>query len=88
MTTERDPGDAVPPGVAPLEPAPLTAQDDQVRTQLDQLGHPEVGETAEQSPDEIDEEVERMSRTVQPHSAAPPRSGISGSGSGADGEGL
>ena len=88
MTTERDPGDAVPPGVAPHEPAPLAAQDDQVRTQLDQLGHPEVGETAEQSPDEIDEEVERMSRTVQPHSAAPSRSGISGSGSGADGEGL
>ncbi len=82
MSSERDPGDAVPPGVAPIEPVPLTAEDEQVREQLERLGDPG------QTPDEADEEVERMTRTVQPHSAAPSRSGITGSGSGADGEGL
>ncbi len=35
-TAERDPGDAVPPGVAPVEPVPLTDQD---RAILDKLRH-------------------------------------------------
>lgn len=34
-----------------------------------------------------DEEIAAMSRTVQPHSDAPSRAGVSGSGSGADGQG-
>ena len=33
-----------------------------------------------------DEEVAAISRTVQPHAAAPSRAGITGPGSGADGE--
>jgi hypothetical protein len=35
-TPERDPGDSVPPGVAPVEPVPLTGQD---RAVLDKLRH-------------------------------------------------
>ncbi|MBV8704503.1 MAG: hypothetical protein JO118_12425 [Acetobacteraceae bacterium] len=35
-TPERDPGDAVPPGVAPAEPVPLNEQD---RAVLDKLRH-------------------------------------------------
>ncbi len=88
MDRDRDPGDAVPPGVAPQTPAPLTAEDEAVREQLELLGDPEVGETVEKTSDEQDAEVEAITQTVQPHSAAPSRSGISGSGSGADGEGL
>ena len=34
-----------------------------------------------------DSEVERMSREIRPHSDAPSRAGITGSGSGADGMG-
>ena len=75
----------MPPGVAVETPEPLTAEDEQIREQLEQLS-PSSG--AEQTPDEIDAEIERESRTVQPHSAAPSRSGITGSGSGADDEGL
>ena len=35
---ERDPGDAVPPGVAPRTPAPLTDQDRKVQDKLEHLG--------------------------------------------------
>jgi hypothetical protein len=35
-TPERDPGDAVPPGVAPAEPVPLSERD---RAVLDKLRH-------------------------------------------------
>jgi len=35
---------------------------------------------------ETDHEVELMTQTIQPYSDAPSRSGITGSGSGADGE--
>jgi hypothetical protein len=34
----RDPGDAVPPGVAPEDPAPLTDEDRKVKRKLEQLG--------------------------------------------------
>jgi hypothetical protein len=34
---ERDPGDAVPPGVAPLEPAPLTEEEKRVLERLRNL---------------------------------------------------
>jgi hypothetical protein len=34
----RDPGDAVPPGVAPTHPAPLTAEDRAVKWKLERLG--------------------------------------------------
>lgn len=34
---DRDPGDAVPPGVAPAEPAPLTEADRRAKRQLEQL---------------------------------------------------
>ena len=83
--SDHDPGDAVPPGVAPVEPVPLTDEDRRVKEQLEHLGE---AETAQERWDEADAEVERMTQTVQPHSDAPSRSGISGSGSGADGEGL
>ena len=74
----------MPPGVAVETPEPLTAEDEQIREQLEQLSP----SASEQTPDEIDADIERESRTVQPHSAAPSRSGITGSGSGADDEGL
>jgi len=35
---EIDPGDAVPPGVAPVEPVPMTPQDEEVRRRLERLG--------------------------------------------------
>ena len=84
--TDRDPGDAVPPGVAPQTPAPLTAEDKQARAALERLGR---RETAEKNPDanaKNDREVAAMTRTVRPGSDAPSRSGIMGSGSGADTE--
>lgn len=34
----HDPGDAVPPGVAPKYPPPLTPHDREVKSKLDQLG--------------------------------------------------
>ncbi len=90
--SDHDPGDAVPPGVAPVEPVPLTDEDRRVREKLEHLGEEETGaqtdEAARARWKADDEEVERITQTVQPHSDAPSRSGISGSGSGADGEGL
>jgi hypothetical protein len=38
----RDPGDAVPPGVAPAHPAPLTAEDRKVKRKLEQMGGTEA----------------------------------------------
>ena len=71
MAEDHDPDDAVPPGVAPKTPAPLT------------------GNSAEAHPAENaknDAEVAAITRTIQPHSDAPSRSGIQGGGSGADSE--
>lgn len=42
------------------------------------------GEPEEPSSDDVDEELALMSTQVQPHADAPSRSGITGSGSGAD----
>ena len=86
MSGDRDPGDAVPPGVAPIEPVALTEEDEKVLEQLELLGDPddEKGSAAA----DADAEVERMMQTVEPHSDAPSRSGITGTGSGADGQGL
>ena len=39
---DRDPGDAVPPGVAPLEPVPLTQEDREVLEKLEHLGETEL----------------------------------------------
>lgn len=38
MTQERDPGDAVPPGVAPQTPAPLSENDKLIQKKLEQIG--------------------------------------------------
>ncbi|WP_458094626.1 hypothetical protein [Roseomonas sp. WA12] len=35
----HDPGDSVPPGVAPRDPAPLTGEDRAVKRKLEELGH-------------------------------------------------
>lgn len=35
---EHDPGDSVPPGVAPKDPPPLTEEDRRVKRKLEQLG--------------------------------------------------
>ncbi len=35
---EIDPGDAVPPGVAPAEPVPLSETDRQAKAKLERLG--------------------------------------------------
>lgn len=45
---EIDPGDGVPPGVAPEEPAPLTETDRQVLEQLEELS--EIGEAEDAGP--------------------------------------
>ena len=37
--TDRDPGDAVPPGVAVQNPVPLTRHDREVKHKLEQMGH-------------------------------------------------
>ncbi|MCR0985245.1 hypothetical protein [Roseomonas populi] len=34
----HDPGDSVPPGVAPVSPVPLTEEDRKVKRKLEQLG--------------------------------------------------
>ena len=86
--SDHDPGDAVPPGVAPVEPVPLTDEDRQILDKLEHLGDGEESDTGPEAWKRADEEVERMTQTVQPGSDAPSRSGIGGSGSGADGEGL
>ena len=42
---DLDPGDAVPPGVAPAEPVPLTEHDKAVKRKLEQLGAGKPEET-------------------------------------------
>ncbi len=46
---DRDPGDAVPPGIAPQEPVPLAPGDEQVRHALEELPH-----RAERAPEDPD----------------------------------
>ena len=41
----RDPGDAVPPGVAVERPAPLTEQDQKAREKLERLGEKRPDQT-------------------------------------------
>ncbi|MBI0537838.1 hypothetical protein D9599_19955 [Roseomonas sp. KE2513] len=44
---DHDPGDSVPPGVAPKYPPPLTEEDQRVKRKLEQLGggsRPEPGQ--------------------------------------------
>ena len=88
MAHEHDPGDAVPPGVAPKTPVELTEHDKAVRDKLEHLGSSSHAEAHPAENEKNDREVADMSRTIQPKSDAPSRSGIDGSGSGADGEGL
>lgn len=56
---------------------------DAVATVLAEQGEPDDADLGPQS----DEEIAAMSRTIEPDSDAPSRSGITGSGSGADGQG-
>ena len=86
MTKDRDPGDAVPPGVAPQTPAPLSAEDKAAREALERLGERTTPEKNPEANAKNDREVAAMSRTIRPASDAPSRSGIMGSGSGADTE--
>ncbi len=63
--------------------------DDAVTGNMPKPTRSEENATAEKDPAanaKADREVAAMTRTVQPHSDAPSRSGISGSGSGADDE--
>ena len=48
---------------------------------------PSDGATGTDAAPQDDEELEAMSRTVEPHADAPSRAGVSGRGSGADGQG-
>jgi hypothetical protein len=50
-------------------------------------GDPDDGATAADAGPQDDAEIEAMSRTVEPGSDAPSRSGMSGRGSGADNQG-
>lgn len=43
---DRDPGDAVPEGVAVEEPAPLTEHDKEVKRRLEELGSPQKASPA------------------------------------------
>ena len=88
MAHEHDPGDAVPPGVAPKTPAPLSEHDKAVREKLRHLGEQSHAEAHPAENAKNDREVAAMSRTIQPKRESPSRSGITGPGSGADGEGL
>lgn len=45
---DRDPGDAVPPGVAAKYPPPLTKHDQEVKRKLEQLG-PQPGEAGKEN---------------------------------------
>jgi hypothetical protein len=62
---ERDPGDAVPSGVAVQHPAPLTAEDEAVKHRLEQLpdsaagGRPGPGEPQGQAETEGPEQLGR-----------------------------
>ncbi len=86
MAKEHDPGDAVPPGVAPQTPAPLSEQDKAVREKLRHVGEHSSAEAHPRENALNDREVAAISRTIQPHSDAPSRAGVRGEGSGADGE--
>ena len=86
MPDEHDPGDAVPPGVAPQTPAPLSDYDKAVRDKLRRIPEGVSSEAHQEENAKNDREVAAMTRTVQPHSDAPSRAGVTGPGSGADGE--
>ncbi|MBC9208070.1 hypothetical protein IBL26_14590 [Roseomonas aerophila] len=60
-TGERDPGDAVPPGVAVQRPAPLTPEDKAVKQRLEQLpgSHPRPAEPQGQAETEGPEQPGR-----------------------------
>ena len=88
MAHDHDPGDAAPPGVAPQTPAPLSEEDKAVRDKLQHIGERSTAEAHPAEDAKNDREVAAMSRTIQPKSDARSRSRITGSGSGADGEGL
>ncbi len=90
MAKDRDPGDAVPPGVAPQMPPPLTEEDKQAQENLERLGRdaPSVTSPKGGAGLRADRDVERISQNVEPGSDAPSRAGIRGSGSGADNQGL
>ncbi len=90
MAKDRDPGDAVPPGVAPQTPPPLSSEDKQARENLKRMGRdaPSTSSPNDEAGLQADREVERMSQTVQPNSDPPSRAGIVGEGSGADTQGL
>ena len=86
MAHEHDPGDAVPPGVAPQTPAPLSDQDKAIRDKIRRFPEGASSEAHQEENAKNDREVASMTRTVQPHSDAPSRSGVTGPGSGADSE--
>lgn len=86
MARDIDPGDAVPEGVAPRSPVPLSEHDKAVREKLRHIGERSPAEANPEENAENDREVASITRTIQPHSDAPSRSGIIGDGSGADAE--
>ncbi len=87
MARDIDPGDAVPPGVAPQTPEPLTPADREVLHELERFGAQQE-RAADMAGRDQDSAVERETQTVRPHGDAPSRAGITGGGSGADGEGI
>ena len=95
MAKDRDPGDAVPPGVAPQTPGPLSREDERAKQKIGHMGEApqDADRPSQDSPEggtglQADREVERMTQTVQPGSDSPSRAGIVGEGSGADAQGL
>lgn len=42
-SAQRDPGDGVPPGVAPISPVPLSEADKKVLEKLEKIGNPDAG---------------------------------------------
>ena len=80
---EHDPGNAVPPGAMPQ---PLSDYDRAVRDKLQRIPEGVSSEAHQAENAKNDRDVAAMTRTVQPHSDAPSRAGVTGAGSGADGE--
>ena len=67
----------------------MTPTEDALPADAPEPTRTEENATAEKDPAanaKTDREVAAITRTVQPHSDAPSRSGITGSGTGADGE--
>ena len=85
MARDHDPGDAVPPGVAPAQPVPLTPSDRAVRQRLERFGS-ERGRAAEMA--QTGDAAEGAQGAQGAQGAMEKRLGEDDPSSGEDGEGI